>query len=348
VSAIGDEVAHLIRRSGLSIYDDLSGVPEAFYDIDILERRLNALLRGLRWDYAPRTRSKAAKQAVAEALGYPVPGSFAKTQPRFPGQNLDTAVQMADNLQIWNEEVDPLRRYALIRVDRDGTVVAVRVVTGEVIALWDKTGTLTSKYQAKRLAGHTGSRLVSSSDTPQFVRALAPVDQMTARELRACNPTDRPSPGRVLSIRVLFDLLRRLEGYEFEDPGVTQDRARGIVFQQLVCERLGLGPYGDVGQFPDILVQAVEVKLQLSPTIDLGLVLPTSEAPAQELGYELRHADARYAIAYGTRIGTNRIRLDEIIVSTGRDFFSEFQRFEGKVQNRKLQIPLPRDLFDAE
>ena len=33
-----------------------------------------------------------------------------------------------------------------------------------------------------------------------------------------------------------------------------------------------------------VLCQALEVKLQLSPTIDLGLVLPDSTAAAQELG----------------------------------------------------------------
>lgn len=132
------------------------------------------------------------------------------------------------------------------------------------------------------------------------------------------------------------------------DPGVTQDRARGVAFQQIVCQDLGLGEYGDVGQFPDILAQALEVKLQLSTTIDLGLVLPSSDEPAQELGHGLRHADARYAVAYGSRPASDRVRLDSVVVSTGNDFFTEFQRFEGNVQNRKLQIPLPRDLFDTE
>lgn len=348
MATIGDDVADVIRNAGLTIYDDLSDLPEAFYDIDVLEKRLDAMVRGLVWDFPQKTRSKVAKQAVAECLGYPVPRSFKKTKPRFPGQNLDTSVQMADNFQPWNEPIDPLRRYVLIRVDSAGTVRRVRVVTGEVIALWDRTGTLTSKYQAKRLPNRTGSALVSTADTPEFVAALAPRDAMSEAELGDCIPTNRPEPGRVLSIAALYDQLRQLEEFEFEDTGVTQDRARGIVFQKLVCEILGLGEYGDVGQFPDILVQALEVKLQLSPTIDLGLVLPTSDAPAQELGHGLRHADTRYAVAYGSRVEDTRIRIDAIVVATGRDFFNEFHRFEGNVQNRKLQIPLPRDLFDTE
>lgn len=348
MTSMGDDVAAAIKRAGATIYDDLTALPYAFYDIGTLEKRLNQHLRGLRWNLPPRTRSKAAKEAVASALGYAVPKSFAKTRPRFPGQNLDTMVQMSNNLQIWNEELDPLRRYAIIRVDRSGLVLGVRVVTGEVIALWDRTGTLTSKYQAKRLTGRSGSTLVSASDTREFVATLKPRAEMSAKELSACSPTNPPVAGRVLSIEALFQLLRQLEGREFDDPGVTQDRARGIVFQQIVCSELGLANYGDVGQFPDILGQALEVKLQLSPTIDLGLVLPTSAAPAQELGHGLRHADTRYAVAYGSRPAPDRVRITEIVVSTGNDFFAEFQQFEGNVQNRKLQIPLPRDLFEAE
>ena len=331
----------------MSIYDDLDTRPDLVYDIADVEVLLSEALVGARWDLPIRTRSKVAKEAVADALGYPVPSSFQKTQPRFPGQNLDISVQMADNLQIWNEEVDPDRRYALIRVLNDGTVTRVRVVTGEVIALWDRTGTLTSKYQAKRIDPSPGSKLVSPRDTENFMRTFAP-STVPAFMRAATSPTSRPIPGSVLAIRHLHDHLLGLVGQEFVDPGVTQDRSRGIVVQQLACLALGLGEYGDVGQFPDILCQALEVKLQLSPTIDLGLVLPESTAPAQELGPDLRHADARYSVIYGSRVSDDRIRIDAVVTTTGQDFFTEFHRFEGKVQNKKLQIPLPRDLFEAE
>lgn len=343
----GQRVREAIREAGVSIYDDLGTRPDLVYDIADLEVLLSEALVGARWDLPIRTRSKVAKETVADALGYPVPSSFKKTQPRFPGQNLDAFVQMADNLQIWNEEVDPERRYALIRVLNDGTVTRVRVVTGEVIALWDRTGTLTSKYQAKRVDPSQGSKLVSPRDTESFMKAFAP-STVPPFMRAATSPTSRPVPGSVLAIRHAHDHLLALVGEEFVDPGVTQDRSRGIVVQQLACLALGLGDYGDVGQFPDILCQALEVKLQLSPTIDLGLVLPDSTAAAQELGPELRHADARYSLIYGSRVSDDRVRIDAVVTTTGQDFFTEFQRFEGNVQNKKLQIPLPRDLFEAE
>lgn len=340
--------AAAVRDSGLSIYDDLSAHPELFFDIRELESLLDEQLRGEQWDYPIRTRSKVAKGAVAAVMGYPIPSSFRRTQPRFPGQNLDISVQMADNLQIWNEEVDPGRRYALIRVTEKGVVTKVRVVTGEVIALWDRTGTLTSKFQAKHPAGTVGSTLVSATDTPRFLEALGPTIP-DPEELRSLGASHRPVVGFVLPIKDVYARLKRLEGVNFADPGVTQDRPRGVILQQLACEYLGIGEYADAGQFPDLLCQALEVKLQLSPTIDLGLVLPSSGELAEELGHGLRHADTRYAIVYGSQPhGESTINLEAVVVTTGEDFFEEFQQFEGNVQNRKLQIPLPRDLFDTE
>jgi hypothetical protein len=41
----------------------------------------------------------------------------------------------------------------------------------------------------------------------------------------------------------------------------------------------------------------------------------------------------------------NQVRLDYVVLTRGADFFSFFQRFEGKVVNAKLQIPLPRSFF---
>jgi hypothetical protein len=49
-------------------------------------------------------------------------------------------------------------------------------------------------------------------------------------------------------------------------------------------------------------------------------------------------------VFYGAVVG-NQVRLDYVVLTLGADFFSFFQRFEGKVVNTKLQIPLPRSFF---
>jgi hypothetical protein len=340
------EDARAIRAAivvlGFDIYQPLTEHPEVVYTQEELEALLRDELSGAVFTGPIRTRSKLAKEAVCHALGYPVPTAFARVKPRFPGQDLDVYVQQHDNLQVWNEELSPTRRYAVIRVDELGNVIAVRVADGTELAAFDRTGTLTSKYQAKRRRGDGGNTLVSEVDTPSFVAELAPAEHLDAATLRRLLPASPPVRGKVLSVRALYDRLLGLVGQELEYS--TSERLRGERLHRFACEALGLGSYADTGKFPDIVCQALEVKLQTSPTIDLGLVSPDSDGPAVTLSPRLRHCDARYLVAYGAHDG-KALRIEHIVVSTGTDFFAEFQRFEGLVQNRKLQLRLPAGFF---
>src|SRR5438552_11502578 len=128
-----------IAKSGKSIYDRLHDSPDLFLAGGDLESILGDRLLGFDLNYPLRTRSKVLKSKICEILGYPVPTSFKKSKPRFPGQDFDTYIQKSNNLQIWNEEIVPTRRYALIRVDANSRVTSVRLVTGEVIAKLDPT-----------------------------------------------------------------------------------------------------------------------------------------------------------------------------------------------------------------
>jgi hypothetical protein len=140
-----------------------------------------------------------------------------------------------------------------------------------------------------------------------------------------------------------------LVGQSFTDAGIDQERLRGAALHRLVCRALGFASYQDDGRFPDVRHQLLEVKLQTSPTIDLGLVRPDSvealDVPMIE-GQQIRHCDVRYAIFYG-RIAQGTVQLTHLFVSTGQGFFARFPQFQGKVLNAKLQIPLPSDFFDT-
>lgn len=334
-----------IRRSGLTIYDPIRiGDPCLWIPTDTLESLLDEALVGLSLAGLPlRTRSKVVKSAVCKALGYPVPSTFFKTQPRFPGQLFDTYTQKSNNLQVWNEELSPTRRYVLIRVSNDDVVQRVKVVTGDTLAKLDTTGTLTQKYQARLICGVTAHELISAEDT-DVIKPLANADA----GLGGTSPTDNPAHGAILPIAVLFDRLQKLIGSTFPDRGYDQERRRGADLHRLVCQCLGYRTYADDGRFPDVRNQLLEVKLQTSPTIDLGLVRPDSQEPLDmtELkGLQLRHCDVRYAIFYATTTGAV-VTITHFFLTTGRDFFSRFPQFQGKVLNKKLQIPLPADFFD--
>ena len=262
-----------ISSSGLTIYDSLETRPELYIETQTLERILSRALVGLNLNYPIRTRSKVLKSSVCQAIGYPVPKSFRKTQPRFPAQNFDSYVQKSNNLQIWNEEVESSRRYVLVRVGDDQIVTRVKVVTGDAIAKLDPTGTLTTKYQAKSRNPITESRLISSADTPNVVKTL---------------------PESMLPIRELYACLHTLVGSMIVNPGIAKERNRGAALHEAICKCLNTS-WSDCGQFPDVRSQLLEIKLQTASTIDLGLVCPDSTESIASLP-NFKHCDVRYAV----------------------------------------------------
>jgi hypothetical protein len=335
-------VRSAIREHKPSIYDppatELTG---DFYTPHELEDLLRAELIG-RTDLGGlpvRTRSKIAKTLVCEALGYAAPVSFKRVNPRLPHPNADVYAQQSTNLQIWNQEVDAARRYVIL-ILRDDSIADVNVIAGADLAQFDTTGTLTSKFQANRIHEGGGSVLVSSTDTPGLMSRLAPSSTIPG----TVSPVEPPERGRVLDITTVYERLLPLLGRSYSDPGQTQERNRGSVVHREACEALGLSHYADHGQFPDILSQVLEVKLQLARTIDLGLERPGSTTPLASANGVIAVSDVRYAIFYGVRTGPT-FQLDELVVVTGRDFFKEFRQFEGNVSNSKLQLRLPSAWF---
>jgi hypothetical protein len=336
-----------ISDSNLSIYDPVNGKNQDLWiPTSELERILNEGLRGFSISGLPlRTRSKVIKRKICEILGYPVPETFQKTQPRFLGQLFDTYIQKANNLQIWNEDISSSRRYVIIQVSADDIVGKIRVVTGEFLATLDKTGTFTQKYQARLTPKDEVVELVVSRDTDVMSQLLMDNSYPTSF---MSSPTQNPSKKSILPIQVIFERLKNLIGKRFRNIGNDQERNRGEQLHRLVCEALGYNNFSDDGQFPDVRHQLLEIKLQTSPTIDLGLVRPNSteflDIPSID-GINLRHCDVRYALFAATLNG-EFVTITQFFLITGEAFFSRFPQFGGKVINKKLQIPLPKDFFE--
>lgn len=342
-----EEIVSAIRQSGQSIYDpvDVSDsknwIPDHALEVILTQKLAGISLAGL----PNRTRSKRAKEHVCEALGYPLPKSFKRVKPRFLGQNFDVYTQKANNLQVWNDEVDAFRRYAIIQISETGLITKVKVISGTVLAALDKTGTLTQKYQARYTPASVLAELVTPLDTPNVL----PLVKTGLQPAASASPASGPQAGQIMPVRDVFNSLSSLIGKSFPDAGSDQERNRGGALHKLACQALGYERYQDDGQFPDIRNQLVEVKLQTAQTIDLGLVAPSSLATLplpSWAGLEVRHCDIRYAIFHGVLEG-GMVRLERLSVTTGEGFFARFPQFQGKVVNRKLQIPLPADFFDS-
>ncbi len=168
-----DDYVRNIQNAQITIHTRIQvGDPNFWIPDEFLEELLNRKLVGLNVNYPIRTRSKIVKQAVCSALGYPVEKTFPKCQPRFTGQNFDTYNQQSSNLQIWNEEVSPQRRYVIIGINSQNVIFKVKVISGYELALLDTTGTITKKHQASFIPSPTANlELISSSDS--FVSSCA-------------------------------------------------------------------------------------------------------------------------------------------------------------------------------
>ena len=332
-----------IARSGLSIYDYITRYDtQLFIPLEDLEYILSDKLVGLSLSGLPlRTRSKVVKAEICRALGYPVPSSFRKTQPRFPGQDFDVYTQKILNVQIWNEEIDANRRYVFLRANEYDEITKVRVITGDELVQYDRTGTLTTKYQAT-MTSRDSSTLFSYSDTPIVNDWIIDSNQT----LIEVNPNSTPQRNQLLRIAEIYRRLLPMVGKSISYLDAVQERNRGAELHEMICENLGYKIYEDDGTYPDIANQLLEIKLQTSPTIDLGLHSPVDGEKIETIGNTTIHSeDIRYAIFDGDVQG-NRVYLRNLYLVTGEDFPEYFPLFKGKGQNAKLQLPLPSNFFD--
>lgn len=346
---IFDAIFDRVQQDSVPIYGPAADADSPYYyPADVLEEYLGDALIGS-YEFAGiaiKTRSKVAKTRIVELLGYIAPKSFKRTQPKLPHANLDVYVQQANNLQIWNQELDAARRYVIIGLGPDESVVGVRVIAGADLVSYDTTGKLTKKFQASRKPGNYGSQLVNDTDTANFISLLGKCSDSS--DLRNVSPVAKPRYGKTLSIKATYEALLPLVGATFTDPGMAQERNRGALIHREACKYLGLGSYADSGQFPDILSQCLEVKLQLARTVDLGLELPNALTPIASLDGKLSAADVRYALFYGERSGDSRtFTITALVVVSGAHFFEEFQQFGGRISNTKLQMLLPKDFYTS-
>jgi hypothetical protein len=160
------------------------------------------------------------------------------------------------------------------------------------------------------------------------------------------NPVNIPCKGLLLPVGKIYELLKPLEGISIPYLDALQERNRGTLLHKIICEKLGYTIFADTGAYPDILNQLIEIKLQTSPTIDLGLHSPNDNELIFSSGVkQFFSKDIRYVIIGGC-IRNGNVLLNRIYIVTGEDFTKHFRLFGGKIQNAKLQIPLPQNFFD--
>lgn len=150
---------------------------------------------------------------------------------------------------------------------------------------------------------------------------------------------DAPIPGH---IRPLEDLFRLVEKFVLGARlAAASTKNRGQALESLISGLLGYEAGGLVGGYPDIVREALEVKVQDAPTVDLGRFSPQFEEPVPSCpGFTTR--SIRYLIALTNADGGI---VEGVVLAPGAMLGDHFAFVSDS--SFKSQRSIPMLFFDA-
>ena len=319
----------------ITMHEEFKIPPKGKADLtppELLVERLRVLIATpFKLTRKSRTDGSNIRKLVAQTLqSHPLPpssfpGSYTIVPPKQKGvpsiirEYIDTYIVTTGdsyNLQVWNRNPsgkavqveyssgEPLSatdvRFVMIRVDPDAQEIrSVIVMSPEyIVEKFGRFGKPTKKYQL----------IISSRAREEILKEDPPLlfypDTSTLAGLVTHTFTpprksmhDAPDAGEVLSLEVLRDrLVGKMIGTTI---GAAETKKRGQALESLVAQHLGYKPRENellAGGYPDIRNQALEVKVQDSPTVDLGKFTPQFEERVEE-GLGITTGDIRYLLA---------------------------------------------------
>jgi len=278
--------------------------------------------------------------------------------PRLLCQMLDTyLVTSGDsyNLQIWNRmpnSDDVLVRYnnndtitckdiriLLAKINIETEIIESIIITtpSYIEEHYGSFGKPTVKSQliissAKRTQIIANDAIIESRDTPVVEKMVDPTMNCSTESLY-----EFPEKC-VLPIQTIKALVsEKLIGYTIK----SMDTKRcGQELERLVASLLGYSTDDRlVGGYPDIPNQLLEVKVQESPTVDLGLYSPANKRPVENYP-NITSEDMRYLIAL---TNPQSHTIEGIIITCGLILKENFSIVAG--ESYKCQRSIPMSLF---
>jgi len=324
----------------------------------------------------PRTDGSALRKLVSNALltksvapEAPV-GSFEIIPPKKKGvpkmirEMVDTYIVTTGdsyNLQVWNRYPNSrsvLVRYnngesirckdirlIFIKIDVEKEVInAIIILTPEYIEnKFGKFGKPTIKHQLLILPKQREA-IIKSTDS---ILSFPDTKNLTYRirhtyKTTPANMLCEPDFQDLFSIKLLTEMVaKKLIGKKLE---ASDTKNRGQALERLVLQLLG---YSDdnlqslAGGYPDIPNQLLEVKVQDSPTVDLGRYSPETDEIVME-NSNVTTGDIRYLIAL-TNPQTNVI--EGIVLAPGERLGEVFTYVSDT--SFKCQRSIPMSFFDS-
>ena len=287
-----------------------------------------------------------------------------KGVPKITREFIDTYIitnGTSYNLQVWNripsaetllvkyESGKSLKctdvRFVLLRVDATRNIIAsVTILTPKyIVQNFGQFGKPTVKNQlliSSKVRNEIYKRedkILSFPDTKKLSYLIKHDYQMPSSKM-----TEEPDINNLFSIALLKKLIAvKLIGFKI-DAAATKNRGQAL--EKKVIELLGYTANESdqlFGAYPDIKNQLLEVKVQDSPTVDLGKYSPEKQEIVIEQ-YGLTTYDVRYLIAL-TNPKTEII--EGIIISPGEQLGELFSYVS--LESYKCQRTIPMSFFDT-
>ena len=237
----------------------------------------------------------------------------------------------AYNLQVWNRLPDtqdvlirycngkaPIKcqdiRFIFVKIDVTTQTISAIVVASPqyIVSKFGPFGIPTIKYQMI-ISNLIRLHIVKGVNSCFFRTDTDAIAQITSYDYIKPNGSiaSSPNPGYILSLECIRKrIIEELIGIKLKS---TDTKTRGQELERIVAGLLGYDSNDPlVGRYPDIPNQLLEIKVQDSPTVDLGKYSPSNPIVVNEdLG--LSTEDVRYLIALTNREGL----IEGIILSPG-------------------------------
>lgn len=309
------------------------------------------------------TLEKVELVAPATEGGYEIVPPKGKGIPRITREFIDTYIVTSGstyNLQVWNRI--PASNALLIKYDsgeslqcKDVRFVMVRIdsVVGVVSSIvvmspayieqrFGPFGKPTIKHQllisskVRKQIYESQDRILSFPDSRKLSYLIT--DEHTPPE---SGMVAEPRPQSLFSISLLTKVVaKKLIGRKL-DAAATKNRGQAL--ERLTLELLGYTSENNEilhGGFPDIRNQLLEVKVQDSPTVDLGRFSPEREEVVIEEG-NLTTFDVRYLIALTDPASGI---IEGVILAPGEKLGELFSYISS--ESYKCQRSIPMSFFD--
>lgn len=351
--------------------------PNSLTPVDTLIERLSPLL-GTTFKLTGKSRTDGSnvRKLIASTLEkYPLPckaeeGEYEIVPPKNKGvpkicrEFIDTYIVTTGssyNLQVWNrlpasntllikyESNESLKcedvRFVIVRINPIKSIISsILILSADYIETrFGKFGVPTVKHQllisskTRQKIYQSGEKLMFYPDTERIKPYLSE-SLFTPKDLMINDPT----LGNIIPLEILRPIfIKGLIDFKLE---AAATKNRGQALERKVLELLGYHfNEGDLlyGAYPDIRNQLLEVKVQDSPTVDLGKYSPENEEIVLGGASPLTTYDVRYLIAL-TDSKTNRVH--GLILTPGENLGDVFSYVSD--QSYKCQRAIPMAFFE--